>query len=208
MIELPQVTEHWKNLSLIPLSEVYEGELYVEEWRPIDEYEGKYEISSFGRVKSLNYAKTNKEGILGQCKMGTGYLRVDLTKKTNHKFIHILVANAFIPNPENKPEVNHKKGIKTDNRVHQLEWATKSEQMLHAIHVLGFVPINPPTPLKGKLNPKSKKIKQIDKNTGEVIKIFDATMDAQRETGISNSAIVAAAKGKYHTAGGFQWAYA
>lgn len=118
-----------------------------EMWIPINGFNGMYEVSSFGRVKSadrLRDAKTAYSNgvvkmpvggrILTQEKCENGYRRVTLAVNgENKRFLaHRLVALAFIPNPENKPTVNHKWGIKHDNRVTELEWATKSEQMIHA----------------------------------------------------------------------------
>lgn len=207
MIELPNVTEYWKNFSLENLSEIYEGELIIEEWKPVVGYESRYQVSSFGRVKSLFYKKTNKHGILKQSKNSSDYLRVDLVTKINHQYVHILVAKAFIPNPGNKPEVNHKLGVTIDNRASQLEWATKREQQIHAHQVLGFKPTSPPKSIMGGNNPKAKKINQYSL-TGQLIKQYDCIMDAERGTGVPNTRIVCAAKGKYKTAGGFIWAYA
>lgn len=100
-------------------------------WKCIEGYDGKYLISSLGEVKSLKY---NKESILKKRKHSHGYYQVTLSKNKIQKqlFIHRLVANAFIPNPENKPEVNHKNGLKTDNQVTNLEWVTRNQNIQHA----------------------------------------------------------------------------
>lgn len=201
--------EHWKDLSLTNIVEEFEGIVYTERWMPIVGYETKYHISDFGRVKSLKYGR-QKDGGERILKQGlcAGYPRVDLVVKTNHKLVHIMTARAFIPNPEKKPQVNHKWGVKTDNRFHQLEWSNSSEQQLHAIRVLGHVPKNPPPGIRGGNNPSARAIKKIDTKSGEVLFHYLCIMDAERDTGIPNSRIVSAAKGKYHTAGGFKWEYA
>ena len=102
-------------------------------WKPIKDYEGHYEISNQMNVKSL---KRGKEKLLKLAKSGNGYFIVDLYKKGYKNkicLVHRLIAEAFIPNPENKPTVNHINGDKADNRIENLEWATDSEQQLHAI---------------------------------------------------------------------------
>ena len=101
-----------------------------EQWRDIDGYEGLYQISIFARVKSLFVGKPR---ILKDGDNGRGYRVVNLSKNSKHKMftLHTLVARHFIPNPENKPEVNHYYG-KDDNCVWALEWATASENGLHA----------------------------------------------------------------------------
>lgn len=100
-------------------------------WADITGYEGEYQISSYGRVKSFYLGK---EHILKPEQNGHGYLSVRLSKNGSHKhfYIHIMVARAFIPNPENKPEVNHRDGIKFNCHVSNLEWATHSENGKHA----------------------------------------------------------------------------
>lgn len=129
----------YKNLSL----ENMEGE----EWIDIVDYEGLYKISNMGRVKTMPrrvYGITAQyrdieEAIKRQFTSDSKYLRVELSKDgVNKKYaVNQLVGIHFIPNPENKPEVNHMYGNTFDNRWFNLEWATKSENRRHAITVLG-----------------------------------------------------------------------
>ena len=99
----------------------------MEEWRDIKGYEGKYQVSNLGRVKSLpKKGNGKKEVILKPRPDGKGYGMVALYKhrKVNHFKIHRIVAEAFIPNPNNYPQVNHKDENKTNNRVENLEWCS------------------------------------------------------------------------------------
>lgn len=97
-----------------------EDEIFVD----IEGYEGKYQVSNLGRIKSLGNENTKKEKILKQIKDRGGYLCVNLCKngKGNFCLVHRLVANAFIENPSNLPQVNHKDENKTNNIVDNLEW--------------------------------------------------------------------------------------
>jgi hypothetical protein len=101
-----------------------------EVWKEIDGYEGLYQVSSLGKVFSLRNTKNIKLNLSEK-----GYFRVDLWKenKRNSLRVHRLVAKSFIDNPDNKPQVNHIDGIKTNNNINNLEWSTPSENVRHAI---------------------------------------------------------------------------
>jgi len=118
------------------------GFIIMEIWKDIEGYEGSYQVSNYGRVKSLNRLVIRKDGvlltyrgrILRSRKSSSGYYNGLLCKKGNQTNYQIsrLVAKAFISNSENKSEVNHKDGIKTNNFATNLEWCTRSENQHHA----------------------------------------------------------------------------
>lgn len=99
-----------------------------EQWKDIEGYEGLYQVSSVGRVRSLNYRRSGEIRLLKTGKNSRGYLQVLLFKNGVKNFrVHRLVAQAFIPNPENKSCIDHINTIKTDNYYKNLKWCTTKE---------------------------------------------------------------------------------
>jgi hypothetical protein len=112
-----------------------------EEWEDVDEYEGLYQVSSLGRVKSFQrYPIVGR--ILKPAHNRDGYLQVVLSRNRRHRtmLVHRLVAEAFLPRSPGQDEVNHKNGIKDDNRKSNLEWATHRQNCRHADEILGTMP--------------------------------------------------------------------
>lgn len=171
-------------------------------WKYIAGYEGKYAVSNLGNVK--NY-KTNK--ILKNREDKDGYLYVILCKngKTKLMKIHRLVAQTFILNPKNKPEVNHIDGVKANNVMNNLEWATHNENMEHAWkNHLRDNCFN-----KGIDSKKSKVIYQINPKNNQIINIFYGNRDVERKTGYDHSSISKCCRKRpsYKTYHGYIWRY-
>ena len=166
-------------------------------WKDVKGYEGYYKISSFANVKSMNYRKTGKEKLLKQSKFTNGYLRVVLSKngKVKNCLVHRIFAEAFIPNPNNYPMVNHKDEIKDNISMDNLEWCTRKYN------------VNYGTSLKRSIKKRSKKVYQYDLK-GNFIKEWESARSCEKE-GFKNSNVSACClkKRRHKTYKGYIWRY-
>lgn len=168
-----------------------------------------YEITDDGKVFSKHYRGSGWKMELKQHNI-LGYLHVNLRKngRTCGKMVHRLVAEAFIPNPENKPQVNHKNGNKTDNRVGNLEWATASENMVHCVEKLSRKKSIHWKGKSGGKHPTSRKVIRITLD-GKTTKTYDSISEAAKDNNTSWGNISKCC-GKYgrKTCVGYKWKYA
>lgn len=173
-----------------------------ETYKCIRGYESKYMISNFGNVMSLDYKNTKKPKVLVPVKHHLGYLLIHLGEN-KIKMIHTLVAEAFIPNPENKKYVNHIDGNKQNNHVSNLEWVTSKENMNHAIRT-GLRNPHKNNAKFGKDNHLSKYVLQYSKD-GEFIKRWECVSDAARFFNGRSCTINNNIAGRLKSAYGYVW---
>lgn len=186
-----------------------------EVWKDIPNYEGLYQVSNLGRIKSITHFVENKttyggiytvRGKIINPKVDKGYYRCSLTKNKEKKMVavHRMVAMAFIPNPENKPFINHINGNTKDNRMENLEWCTQKYNIQQSFKNGQQKPT-----WKGKTGakcPNSKKVNQYDLE-GKFIKQWDCIRDVERELNIFAINISKCCRGIYKTAGNYKWSY-
>lgn len=184
-------------------------------WKWIDGYKNMYQVSNFGRVRSVDryvyceVAPDKLQHLFGKVlKQGfnhKGYPIVYLSKDGKQKTItvHRLVAMAFIDNPLSLPQVNHKDGCKTNNRADNLEWCTNNYNQEHA-WANGLQPSYEESNGRGR---PAKPVAMIDLITGDIIQKFDTLANAGRETNINRYNIRSVCIGDRHHAGGYGWKF-
>lgn len=182
----------------------------TEIWKIIDGYPN-YMVSNLGRVKSLGNNKMRKEKILKCWVKKDGYVQIRLNKygKGKKYYVHRLVAEAFIPNPNNLPEVNHKSEIKTQNNVENLEWCDRKYNMNY-----GTLIERAAEKIKGRTDIVEKRvakllkpIQQIDLETGIVLKKWPSIVEVQRKLGYNQSCINNCLRGRTKASYGYKWEY-
>ena len=182
-----------------------ENPIETEVWKDIKGYEGLYQVSNMGRVKSLGRMVASKKGskqyrkerILKPWTNRGGYLQVTLCNGSNKRTapqVHRLVCKEFHKNPENKPEVNHINEDKLDNRACNLEWVTAKENINHGTRTARMA------------KTRSKSVGQYTRD-GKFVKIWQSPHEVEKLFGFAPNTISAAARGKRKTAYGFIWKY-
>lgn len=183
-------------------------------WKDIKGYEGLYQVSNFGRVKSLDRWAEQKnrksrfiKGVMKKQHINkSGYLTVGLCKdsKGTHYLVHRLVADAFIPNVENLSEVNHKDEVKTNNCVDNLEWCNHYYNSNYGTRTERMIPL---------LNTARKKSNEVLSKTvyqysleGDLIKIYNST-HATTKYGFSQGCVARCCRGESETYKGYIWKY-
>ena len=170
-------------------------------WKDIPEYE-LYQISNLGRVKN------KRTGIIRKNIVSFGlYQTIKLCKngKQHLHLVHRLVAQTFIPNPYNKPEINHIDGNKHNNCVSNLEWVTRQENAIHSIKNGLQTKEQLNKAVKSMLKATKKKVLQI--KNGKVVARYDGLRQACRENNYSHGFISGCINGKYKSAYGYEWKF-
>lgn len=167
----------------------------------------RYLVSTLGRVKCVDYRGTGKERLCKLKDNGNGYLQVAIDRKL--KYVHRLVLESFIPNPQNKPEVEHKDTKRDNNVVGNLKWVSHKENYRNHL-TRKHMSENNAKPMLGKFGAEHNRSVAIVQLTldGKFIKKWPAASEAVRELGINKGSICSCCKGKLNEAGGYKWVYA
>ena len=179
-------------------------------WKPIEGTDGKYEVSNTGKVRCLNYKQTGKTKELTASEKVGGYLQLRVKKNGNLKtvVVHRLVADAFIPNPDGKPEVNHIDGDKKNNNADNLEWVTRSENIKHAVNIGLREKVSASASKRGKEwikelhKAQQKAVIAVKIETGERF-TFDSQQEAAECLGLQKSHITSVINGNRRHTGGY-----
>lgn len=185
----------------------------VEEWRDIEGYEGLYQVSDWGRVRSLNYHRQGVTKIM-KPQLRCGYYRIQLKKDkvSSNKSIHKLVAKAFIPNIENKPIIDHIDGNSKNNVAWNLRWCTQLENNNFEIHINNLSKgqkgrKHSSDSIEKKRKSLYKNIDQISSIDGEIIASYNGAKNAAKSTNTNYQTLSNCCNGRCKTANGFIWKY-
>ena len=183
----------------------------MEEWRDIAGYEGLYQVSNLGRVRSLDRVvecidsiRRYKGRMMKQHRKQNGYMECTVQKPGHRKqyLVHRLVAQAFIPNPDNLPEVNHLDENKANNRADNLEWVTQAENNAYGI---GYINRSK-NASEGSIKSTARPVQKYSLD-GKLLAEYYSAMEAGRKNGCKQSGISECCNGKQKTAYGYIWRY-
>ena len=190
----------------------------MEKWKDVVGYEGIYQVSNLGNIKSLDRVvelksknqftgfttlRLTKGKNISKVVNTKGYYQIALYKNgvMKNKLLHRLIAEAFIPNPENKPTVNHIDGNKLNDNLENLEWATSKEQTQHAIKKLNFKSV-----ISKQCRDRQKELHQRKVRRSDGV-IFNSIKEASMGNDLVRRHISEVCKGKRKSTGGYSWEY-
>lgn len=181
----------------------------AEIWKDIVGYEGLYEVSNLGNIRSVNWGKRGYSKNLYLKPHNKGYLQVELFKNGNRKMfmVHRLVAQAFLENNDNLPLVNHKDENKENNRADNLEWCNNSYNVCYSLNKHGIVTGKRPTVTRHNSKRTELKVVQITMD-GKTVREWENSRTVFLSTGMSDWSISECCRGKRKTAYGYIWRYA
>lgn len=158
-----------------------------EVWKDVTDYQGLYKVSNLGKIKGRKLLKPFDNT--------KGYMSVFLSKNGKEKrfYVHRVVATAFVPNPENKPQINHKNGVRNDNRSENLEWCSRSENEQHKYKFLGFI--------------QKRALPVVQISNKKIIAVYPSIRHAARATKCGTKEIARCCRGMYKQVKGFQWEF-
>lgn len=178
----------------------------TEVWKDVLGYEGYYQVSNLGNVRSLNYNSTGRVQLLSPNVVRNGYMQVLLCVNSirNKQYVHRLVATAFIPNPNNLPQVNHLNECKTDNRADNLQWVTPKDNCMYGTRNKRVLQTH-------KIRNTARAERRVVQYalSGKMIASYKSINEAARQTSIRSGSICNCCNNKYghKSAGGYVWRF-